>query len=73
VIFLVSPASFVDFDHGVYNAIKKLREALGDSAEPRRSGQTGSSCKVLGRDWWRFFKSNFELHKVYYSACVHAE
>ena len=28
--------TFVDFDHGLYNAIKKLREALGDeSATPR--------------------------------------
>jgi adenylate cyclase len=25
--------TFVDFDHGLYNAIKKLREALGDSAD----------------------------------------
>jgi TolB-like protein/Flp pilus assembly protein TadD len=25
--------TFVDFDHGLYNAIKRLREALGDSAE----------------------------------------
>ena len=25
--------TFVDFDHGLYNAIKRLREALGDTAE----------------------------------------
>ncbi len=25
--------TFVDFDHGLYNAIKRLREALGDNAE----------------------------------------
>src|SRR5713101_7593139 len=25
--------TFVDFDHGLYNAIKRLREALGDDAE----------------------------------------
>jgi len=25
--------TFVDFDHGINNAIKRLREALGDSAE----------------------------------------
>ncbi|HEY1272169.1 MAG TPA: winged helix-turn-helix domain-containing protein [Terriglobales bacterium] len=25
--------TFVDFDHGLYNAIKRLREALGDEAE----------------------------------------
>jgi len=25
--------TFVDFDHGLYNAIQKLREALGDSAD----------------------------------------
>src|SRR6184192_675779 len=47
--------TFVDFDHGINNAIKRLREALGDSAEtprfietiPRRGyrfiGMTGSS------------------------------
>src|SRR5438046_5830695 len=25
--------TFVDFDHGLYNAIKRLREALGENAE----------------------------------------
>jgi len=25
--------TFVDFDHGLYNAFKRLREALGESAE----------------------------------------
>lgn len=28
-----SADTFVDFDHGLYNAIKRLREALGDSSE----------------------------------------
>jgi DNA-binding winged helix-turn-helix (wHTH) protein len=28
--------TFVDFDHGINNAIKRLREALGDSAENPR-------------------------------------
>jgi eukaryotic-like serine/threonine-protein kinase len=28
--------TFVDFDHGLYNAIKRLREALGDSADQPR-------------------------------------
>jgi DNA-binding winged helix-turn-helix (wHTH) protein len=26
--------TFVDFDHGVYSAIKRLRDALGDSERP---------------------------------------
>jgi DNA-binding winged helix-turn-helix (wHTH) protein len=32
--------TFVDFDHGLYSAIKKLREALGDSAENPRFIET---------------------------------
>jgi TolB-like protein len=40
--------TFVDFDHGVYNAIKKLREALGDSAETPRYIET------LSRRGYRF-------------------
>jgi DNA-binding winged helix-turn-helix (wHTH) protein/Tol biopolymer transport system component len=32
--------TFVDFDHGLYNAIKRLREALGDSAESPRFIET---------------------------------
>ena len=28
--------TFVDFDHGVYNAVQKLRDALNDSAENPR-------------------------------------
>jgi DNA-binding winged helix-turn-helix (wHTH) protein len=28
--------TFVDFDHGINNAIKRLREALGDTAETPR-------------------------------------
>ena len=32
--------TFVDFDHGLYNAVKKLREALGDTADTPRSIET---------------------------------
>jgi TolB-like protein/Tfp pilus assembly protein PilF len=32
--------TYVDFDHGLYNAIKRLREALGDSAEKPRYIET---------------------------------
>jgi TolB-like protein/DNA-binding winged helix-turn-helix (wHTH) protein len=32
--------TFVDFDHGLYNAIKRLREALGDTAETPRYIET---------------------------------
>ena len=32
--------TFVDFDHGLYNGIKKLREALGDVAETPRYIET---------------------------------
>jgi TolB-like protein len=40
--------TFVDFDHGLYNAIKKLREALGDSADAPRYIET------LSRRGYRF-------------------
>jgi TolB-like protein/Flp pilus assembly protein TadD len=43
-----SSDTFVDFDHGVYNAIKKLREALGDSADTPRYIET------LSRRGYRF-------------------
>src|SRR5262249_33934199 len=32
--------TFVDFDHGINNAVKRLREALGDSAEKPRYIET---------------------------------
>ncbi len=32
--------TFVDFEHGLYNAIKRLREALGDSADTPRFIET---------------------------------
>jgi len=32
--------TFVDFEHGLYNAIKRVREALGDSAEKPRFIET---------------------------------
>lgn len=40
--------TFVDFDHGVYNAVQKLREALGDSADTPRYIET------LSRRGYRF-------------------
>src|SRR5438309_5058997 len=40
--------TFVDFDQGLYNAIKRLREALGDSAETPRFVET------LSRRGYRF-------------------
>jgi TolB-like protein len=40
--------TFVDFDHGVYNAIQKLRDALDDSAESPRFIET------LARRGYRF-------------------
>src|SRR5437588_8500603 len=40
--------TFVDFDHGINNAIKRLREALGDSAETPRFVET------LARRGYRF-------------------
>src|SRR5207237_10264321 len=35
-----SSDTFVDFDHGINNAIKRLREALGDTAETPRFIET---------------------------------
>jgi DNA-binding winged helix-turn-helix (wHTH) protein len=32
--------TFVDFDHGINNAVKRLREALGDTAETPRYIET---------------------------------
>src|SRR5437879_959118 len=40
--------TFVDFDHGIYNAIKRLREALGDTAE------TPHYIETLPRRGYRF-------------------
>ena len=40
--------TFVDFDHGINNAIKRLREALGDTAETPRYIET------LPRKGYRF-------------------
>lgn len=40
--------TFVDFDHGVYNAVQKLRDALNDSAENPRFIET------LSRRGYRF-------------------
>lgn len=42
--------TFVDFDHGVNTAIKRLREALGDSAEnPRFIETIPRQCTASGR------------------------
>src|SRR5947207_11765530 len=43
--------TFVDFDHGINNAIKRLREALGDTAETPRFIET------LPRRGYRFIAS----------------
>src|ERR1051325_9953691 len=43
--------TFVDFDHGINNAIKRLREALGDTAETPRYIET------LPRRGYRFIAS----------------
>src|SRR6266849_3326968 len=43
--------TFVDFDHGINNAIKRLREALGDTAETPRFIET------LTRRGYRFIAS----------------
>src|SRR5713226_2380986 len=40
--------TFVDFDHGLYNGIKRLREALGDSAD------TPHYIETLARRGYRF-------------------
>ena len=32
--------TFVDFDHGINNAVKRLREALGDTTDPPRFIET---------------------------------
>jgi len=49
--------TFVDFDHGINNAIKRLREALGDTAETPRFVET------LPRRGYRFI-ANLEPTKV---------
>ena len=47
--------TFVDFDHGLNNAVKKLREALGDEAEKPRFIET------LSKRGYRFIGSVEEL------------
>src|SRR5712692_3968041 len=46
--------TFVDFDHGVNNSIKRIRDALGDSAD------TPSYIETLPRLGYRFI-GNFDL------------
>src|SRR5207248_4691013 len=48
--------TFVDFDHGINNAIKRLREALGDTADTPRFVET------LPRRGYRFI-ANLEVAK----------
>src|SRR5882762_7903307 len=43
--------TFVDFDHGLYSAIQRLRDALGDTAETPRYVET------LPRRGYRFIAS----------------
>jgi TolB-like protein/Flp pilus assembly protein TadD len=51
--------TFVDFDHGINNAIKRLREALGDTAETPRYVET------LPRRGYRFIgRTECELPKI---------
>jgi len=51
--------TFVDFDHGLYNAIKRLREALGDSADTPRFVET------LSRRGYRFIgKIEYDAPRV---------
>src|ERR1043165_4523865 len=45
---LWSADTFVDFDHGLNSAVKRLRDALGDSAEKPRFVET------VGRRGYRF-------------------
>jgi len=48
--------TFVDFDHGINNSIKRLREALGDTAETPRYVET------LPRRGYRFIdQTQFRL------------
>src|SRR5258707_5390688 len=48
---LWSADTFVDFDHGLNSAIRRLRDALGDSAE------NPSFVETLGRRGYRFIRA----------------
>src|SRR5213595_3408283 len=50
--------TFVDFDHGINNAIKRLREALGDTAETPRFVET------LPRRGYRFIATREDARPV---------
>lgn len=50
--------TFVDFDHGLNNAVMRLREALGDSSEKPRFIET------LPRRGYRFIAPIEEIHTV---------
>jgi DNA-binding winged helix-turn-helix (wHTH) protein len=41
--------TFVDFDHSLHNAIGRIREVLGDSAQRRHPG-TSRRCRVADTD-----------------------
>jgi len=49
--------TFVDFDHGLYNAIKRLRVALGDTAE------TPCYIETLPKHGYRFVGSLYDHQK----------
>src|SRR3954467_5473657 len=55
--------TFVDFDHGINNAVKRLREALGDTAETPRFVET------LPRRGYRFI-ANLEPAGVVTGSCI---
>jgi len=57
--------TFVDFDHGINNAIKRLRESLGDTADTPRYVET------LPRRGYRFIGST-ELHKKATDSSIHS-
>src|SRR5262249_5843127 len=50
--------TFVDFDHGLYSAMKRLRDALGDSADNPRFIET------LSRRGYRFIAPVTGAHEV---------
>jgi TolB-like protein/Flp pilus assembly protein TadD len=56
--------TFVDFDHGVYNAVQKLRDALNDSAENPRFIET------LSRRGYRFIAPVTEAEAEVHAAPV---
>jgi DNA-binding winged helix-turn-helix (wHTH) protein len=62
--------TFVDFDHGINNAIKRLRAALIDSAETPRYIETVATvgyrwvCKVELAEDWSLAESKLPLKSI---------